>query len=222
MDFSGPKKDFEKPPIKMHMGRLIGIYDVGTQPGFKEGDADKAQIIMEWELVGKDKDSTGKNFRINEFLGKSNHSKATLMARYQSMAGVTLKTDGKIDKFGGFRYDLPVDFSDRLFALVGQGFLVTLVAKDSGDPKVGSVSQPMEGMTIPEGESDFFTLDMEADDFLTQLESCPAWVKKIVAKSREWEGAAASSSKFSNPAGMSEKPKTGNTASDDYQDDPPF
>jgi len=212
MNFSGPKKDWEKPTIEMHPGRIIGIFDVGTQPGFKDGDPDKAQIIVEYELVGDTKNSEGKNFRISEFLGATNHSKSTLMARYQSLTGTVLAA-GNPDKYGGFRYILPPDFSEKLFALAGQACLVNVVVKESGDPKVGTVSKPMKGMTVPESESSAFTLDMDADNFLDQYETCPLWIKAFVQKSREWTKVL----KKELPAGFSDtKTET------KYEDDIPF
>jgi len=170
------------------MARLIGIFDIGTQKGYKEGDADSGQIVLEYELIGKDKKSDGTNFTIAEFMSKGNHSNSTLMARFQGLTGVTLTSDGQKDKFGGFRYTLPADFTDKLYGALGIGCMVSVINKTAGTGvKIGSASLPPDGVEVGLGEKPFLKIDLESQDFPSDWLAAPLWIKNKINQSREFE-----------------------------------
>jgi len=162
----------ENPPEKTYPARLIGIYDIGKQPGFDEGDPAKAQLVFTYELLGKEKTSEGKNFCVSEFLTVSLNAKATLVKRLQTMKAPIKK---KSDDW----YTIPDNYS--LSELLGDVCMVVVKHNTKGNAKVDSVIEPMEGLTIAEATNELGYLDLDGDEDISQLEAAPEWIKKKVA-----------------------------------------
>ena len=187
MDVGGGKKDFENPPAGMHTARVVGIYDIGTQPAFKPGDNPKPQAIFVYEIVGKMKTKEGHNFTVAQYMGRNNHSNGALISTISSITGVQFK-QGKADKQGkGFYYELPDNFGELFKSILGKPVLVTLIAKDAnGGVKVSSVAPPMEGMTLPAGELPLGWLDFsDSANFASDWISVPKWIQDKASKSTE-------------------------------------
>lgn len=174
------QKDFEKPAAKTHPARLIGIYDIGVQPGnIYNGEQmdDKHQVIFTWELVGKDKQTDGRNFQVSEFLTVSLHKKGTLGKRLQAL-GAPIKS--KSDDW----WTIADDYN--LAVLLGEPAMVEVVHTEKGKAKVQNVISPIEGMTIADATESLGYLDLDSDDYLDKYNSAPAWVRKMVEKSKTW------------------------------------
>jgi hypothetical protein len=177
LDNTGDGGDYEKPAAKTYPARLIGLYDIGMQKGFNEGDPAKNQVIMTWELVGKDKQSDGKNFQISEFLTVSLHKKGTLPKRLLAL-GAPVKS--KSEDW----YDIDSNYS--LTNLLGEPAMVEVVHTEKGRAKIASVMTPVEGMQIAEPTEKLGFLDLDADDYLDYFTKAPAWIQKKCQESIGW------------------------------------
>jgi len=177
-------QDFEQPAPKTYPARLIGLYDIGQQPndmGFKNIDGTikgpSNQVVMTYELVGKDKQSNGENFILSDFVTVSLHVKGTLPKRLQALgAPITKKSDDW--------FELPKNYN--LSILLGEPVMLDVVLKDSGKAKIANVMAPMEGMAIAEPKQPLGFLDLDADDYLDQFAKAPTWIQKKVQKSIGW------------------------------------
>lgn len=224
MDFGNKKADYENPPAGMHPGRIIGLFDIGTQPAFKEGDQPKPQIIVLYELVGKSKMTNGSNFTVAQYMGRNNHSNGALVPMVSAVTGIAFK-QGKADKQGkGFYYDLPENFGEIFKGLLGKPVLVTLVAKDAnGGVKVSSVAPPMEGMSVAEANSALLWLDFsDSVNFQSDFQSVPKWVQDKAMRSRELAPPPAVNPAPAAPKGVKPVGSETTTAAEDYEDDIPF
>lgn len=187
MDVGGGKKDWENPPAGMHPARIVGVYDIGTQPAYKAGDNPKPQVIFVYELVGKAKMKDGSNFTVAQYMGRNNHSNGALIPTISAVTGVQFK-QGKADKQGkGFYFELPDNFGEIFKSILGKPVLVTLVAKDAnGGVKVSSVAQPMDGMAVAEANSALGWLDFsDTENFSSDWMAAPKWIQDKASKSSE-------------------------------------
>ncbi len=225
---------WESPPIKSMNGRVIGIYDIGTQDGFKDG-APKRQVVFLYELISATtKDSKGKNFMIAEFMSVGNHSKTKSIARIQAIANVKFKPSGSVSE-NGFFYELPENMNEILKEKVlGAAVLVNLVPKTNDPTKamVGNVSQPMEGIVVGPAENGLGWLDPDdTANLQSDLLAAPDWVKKKYNACHEVRGikpqAPASAPSRAPSVEPKIDPETGaplqpTVAPGAYEDDIPF
>jgi hypothetical protein len=162
----------EVPAAKTYPARLVGIYDIGKQKGFEPTDPPKNQIVMVYELLGKERMEDGKTFQVSEFLTVSLHAKATLPKR--------LKVFGApIKKQNDDWYSLAEDYS--LSECVGEACMLEVQHNSKGNAKVGNVIEPIEGMTVPVATIDPGWLDLDCEDAEAQLAEAPKWIQKRVA-----------------------------------------
>lgn len=181
MNFESTGKDFEKAPAKTHPARLVGIYDIGTQPGGTfEGEKkdDKPQVIFTYELLGKDRQADGTNFLKSEFLTVSLHVKGTLPKRLAAL-GVKLTQKSKD------WYELPKGLN--LSVLLGEAVMVEIVHTEAGKDRIGNVMAPIDGMVVGEYTSKLGYLDLDADDYLDKFNQAPEWIQKMCQKATDWE-----------------------------------
>lgn len=172
--------DYEQPAAKTHPARLIGLYDIGTQPGnvFNgEQLKDKPQLIMTWELVGKDKTKEGKNFQISQFVNVSLHKKGKL--------GALLKTIGAPIKSKNDDW-WEIDPKYHLSNLLGEPAMIEVSISEKGKAFIANVMAPIDGMVIAEPTEKLGFLDLDAEDYLDQFNKAPSWVQKMCQKATDW------------------------------------
>jgi hypothetical protein len=79
---SGGGKEFEAAPIGNHVGRCIGLIDIGTQQGEYQGKTTHARkVVVRWELPNElisEGDWAGKPFVVSKFYTASLSEKANL------------------------------------------------------------------------------------------------------------------------------------------------
>jgi hypothetical protein len=63
---SGEDGGGEKCPPGMHRAQLVGMFDVGNQPGFKAGDSPMHKVVLVWEL--EPRDTKGRAFQMIDSL----------------------------------------------------------------------------------------------------------------------------------------------------------
>lgn len=171
MKFDNNNAPRENPPAKMTGARLIGIYDIGLQPGSEKFPTPKEKLVFVYELRGKDRMSDGKPFTMTQWLTSSLSKKGTLGKVLQTLG---CKIKSKNDNF----WELPKDFA--MTDLLGVGCMLVLKANDAGSVFIDSITPPIDGMEISEAESDAGFLDLDADDWLDQYNAAPAWIQKRV------------------------------------------
>ena len=141
--------NMETPELGTHLARVVGVTDLGHQPGFeyngKQVD-DKWKIELTYELVStlmKD----GRPFHVSEEVTNTDNSKGTLVKRVNSVGG-------DINNVG---------------QLINTPCMVEYgPSPETGKPKVLNVSAPLAGVPVPEltNQPWFFDMDdADADEF---------------------------------------------------------
>jgi len=149
-----PNKDLPMPGT--HMARLVGLTDLGHQPGFQYKGNDipsSYKIEFTYELPNsKMKDGRphwiSEEVKVNNFEGKGITS--TMMARVRTLDPENQSEDG----------------SD-LLVLLDKPCMVTVSEGDNGYPKLkgqACVSGIPMGMEVPELENPMFSFDMSDPD----------------------------------------------------------
>lgn len=150
----GASKDL--PEVDTHMARLVGLVDLGHQPGFEwNGKQVESAYKIEfvYELVNSFmKDGrphwVSEEVKVNDYEGKGIVS--TMMARVRTLDKANDSNDGK-----------------DLVRLLGKPCMVTLSAGANGYPKIkgqAAISSIPAGMPVPDLVNDTFAFDMEDPD----------------------------------------------------------
>lgn len=190
----GPR---ELPPQGTYKGRLVGIFDLGTQEGGQF--AAKHQALLLWELFKGNRplvDSQGTQHTASKFFTLSLNEKASLRAAVESIRGSAIPNDEEFD----------------ISELLGTGCRLQLVdyVKQSGNPgvKIKSIMALDDDEVLP--RSSTRTVLFEITSTRCNIpKDVPEWVAEIVRKSPEWQG--------STPASVVSAPQP---ASDDDNDIP--
>jgi len=146
----------EQPEGGTHMARLVGLTDLGHQPGFVWGGKEiesSWKVEFTYELVSA-KMADGRPFWVSEEVGVNDFEgegiTSTMMARVRTMDKNNASKDGT-----------------DLSALIGLPCMVTVTINDKGYPKLkgqASVSGIPLGMELPELANPSFTFDMDDPD----------------------------------------------------------
>lgn len=149
----------EQPEGGTHMARLVGLTDLGHQPGFTWGGKDiesSWKVEFTYELVAA-KMSDGRPFWVSEEVALNDYEgdgiTSTMMARVRTLDKGNESKDGT-----------------ELVALLDKPCMVTVSINDKGYPKLkgqASVSGIPLGMTLPELYNPVFSFDMDDPDMDT-------------------------------------------------------
>jgi len=136
----------EQPPKGIHTARVIGLCDLGHQPGFvwAGGEAESAyKLEITYELVTT-KMKDGRPFIISEQVTNTDNERGTLSQRLSSIG---------------------IDFAN-IKDIIGSAAMVTVDHNAKGYAKVSQVSGVPQGMDIPEAfnPSTLFDIYDEAPD----------------------------------------------------------
>jgi hypothetical protein len=165
----GPK---EVPPVKTYPARLYGIYDIGEHKKF-ESEETEPKILLAYELLGKERKSDGSTFKVFEEMKQSLHVKAKLTARL-----ITFKAPVKQKNENWYE----IDPKYALTKLLGLPCMLSSALTSGGSAKVGNVIEPIDGLVIPELESEIGFLDLSAPDAYDQLCMAPNFIKRKVGE----------------------------------------
>ncbi len=175
---SKSSKSKDTPAGGTHMARLVGLTDLGHQPGFqfKGQDIPSAfKIEFTYELPNS-RTADGRphwiseQVKVNSFEGKGITS--TMMARVRTLDPQNDSEDGT-----------------DLMALLTKPCMVTVTVDDKGWPKLKgqpSVSGIPMGMEIPELENPSFSFDMDDPD-MDVWEGFPEFKKNIIKGALNYE-----------------------------------
>lgn len=191
--------DFKQPPVGTHVARCIKIIDLGTQSGEWQGKTTiRNQILVIWELCNEmmETEDGQKPFIVTKFYTNSLSEKATLRHDLTQWRGREFSPEelGKFD----------------LETILNVPCMISLVQKDGSDKvKVGGVMKMPKGQTAPDAVNDRFAFWLDEFD-AEKYESLSEGIKKIIAKSPEYQEATQGKQPRSKPS----------AAADDFDDIP--
>ncbi len=163
-------KPSEQPEVGTHVARLVGIVDLGHQPGFEWQGKEVAsayKIRMTYELVNS-KMSDGRPFWVHEDITNSDNEKSTLSLRVRTLKG---------------------NF-DNLFGMLGNPCMVTIVANDKGYTKIdgqGGVGGVPAGFEVPPLNNPTFKFDLDQPD-MTVFDNLPEFVQDRIKENLDYPG----------------------------------
>lgn len=165
------KSNKEQPPAGTHLARIVGLTDLGHQPGFvwqgKEIDS-QYKVEITYELVGCDM-TDGRPFWVSEEVNNTDNEKGTLYDRTLA-AGVNIYT---------------------ITDMINKPVMVTLIHKESGYPKITNVGGVPGGIAVPELRNDPQMFDIYADPpNVEQYEKFPDFKQKKVMAALDFKTTA--------------------------------
>lgn len=172
----GLQKDY--PIAGIHLARLIGLVDLGHQPGYeyRGNKIDSCwKIEFTYELVNS-KMKDGRPHWVSEDIKSNNYEKngkmSNMMARVRSLDPLNESQDGT-----------------ELNTLLGKPCMVTVTLNDEGYPKVQgqmAVSGIPADMPVPPLENEIFTFDMDEPN-LAVWENFPDFKKEKIKQALNFD-----------------------------------
>jgi len=172
----------EQAPAGTHMARLVGLVDLGHQPGYVyEGKQveSKFKILFLYELVDTAMED-GRPFWVEESVNVSDYEpkqkgkvSSTMMLRVRTLDG----------------YDGVSDNGNNLAALIGKTCMVTSYQKDNGYAAIQTVAGMPQGMNVTELKNTPVTFNMDETDVDTFLKF-PEWRQTNIKRALDFEGSA--------------------------------
>lgn len=173
----------DQPKAGTHMARLVGIVDMGHQPGFEwQGKEIKSayKLRLTYELPNSTMED-GRPHWVHEEVTNSDNEKATLAMRVRTLRG---------------------DFSD-LSTLINKPCMVTIKVNDKGYAKIdgqGGVGGVPEGFDVPELTNPTFIFDTDNPD-LDMFDSLPEFIQERITSNLDYEGSALEKALLARDAG---------------------
>lgn len=170
-------KEFEQAPIGNHVGRCIGMIDLGTQQGEYLGKTTHARkIVLRFELPNElisEGEFAGKPFVVSKFYTASLGEKANLRKDLSSWRG----RDFTPDELMGF------DSKN----LLDKPCMVNVTRSEKGKAKISGLSPIPKGLQVPGRVHDLLYLSLEANEFKRDVyEGLSDYWKGEIQKSPEW------------------------------------
>ena len=174
----------DQPEVGTHMARLVGMVDMGHQPGFEwQGKEVPSayKVRLTYELPNS-MTQEGKPHWVHEEITNSDNSKSTLAMRVRTLGG---------------------QFED-LTAMLGRPCMVTLVENKNGYIKIdgqGGVGGVPAGIPVPELVNNTFYFDCEAPD-MDVFNNFPEFIqKKLTEENLDYEGSELEKAVLAQEAG---------------------
>lgn len=161
----------DQPEAGTHMARLVGIVDMGHQPGFEwQGKEVPSayKVRLTYELPNS-MTQDDKPHWVHEEITNSDNSKSTLALRVRTLGG----------QF------------EELTAMLGRPCMVTLVENKNGYIKIdgqGGVGGVPAGIPVPDLINEPFSFDTDRPD-MEQFNAFPEFIqKKLTEENLDYEG----------------------------------
>lgn len=170
--------EFKRLEPGTYVGRLVGLYDLGTQETTWQGKVKKGpKVVLEFEVLDPDQvRDDGKPFKISSTMTASLHEKASLRQMIEAWRGRPF-TEAEVQKF-------------ELGVLAGQYALVSVVRETGTDGRqytsLKSVAPLMKGQAKPAGVWPVVVFDLSTKDALDIYDKLPEWMRTKIAASPEW------------------------------------
>ena len=193
-------KEFEQAPIGNHVGRCIGMIDIGTQQGEYLGKTTHARkIVLRFELPNElisEGEFAGKPFVVSKFYTASLGEKANLRKDLSSWRG----RDFTPEELRGF------DSKN----LLDKPCMVNVTHTDKNKAKISGITPVPKGMSVPGRVHDLLYLSLEPDEFKRDVyESLNDYWKGEIQKSPEW-------------AHLNGAPRRSTSPAEEFESDIPF
>lgn len=197
-------KQFEAAPIGNHVGRCVGIIDVGTQTGEYQGKTTHARkIVVRWELPNElisEGDFAGQPFVVSKFYTASLSEKANLRKELSAWRGRDF-TDEELRGFDAKN-------------ILDKPCMVNVTHTEKGKAKVSGVTPVPKGMQAPGRVNDILYFSLEPDEFKPGVfDGLSDYYKDMIRLSPEWAEL--------HGGGNAAPPAKGGKF-DDFADDIPF
>ena len=198
-------KEFEQAPTGNHVGRCVGMIDIGTQQGEYLGKTTHARkIVLRFELPNElisEGEFSGKPFIVSKFYTASLGERANLRKDLAAWRG----RDFTAEELMGFDSKNVLD----------KPCMVNVTRTDKNKAKIAGLSPIPKGMTVPGRVHDLLYFSLEADEFKASVyEGLNDYWKGEIQKSPEW--AELNGSRPKPPA------NGGGSKFDDFESDIPF
>ena len=196
-------KEFEQAPAGNHIGRCVGIIDIGTQQGEYLGKTTHARkIVVRFELPNElisEGEFAGKPFIVSKFYTASIGEKANLRKDLVSWRGREFTED----ELRGFEVKNILD----------KPCMVNVTHTEKGKAKISGITPLPKGTQAPGRVHDILYFSLERDEFSRDVfEALNEYWQEQIKKSPEFEELYKGGS----------KPKANGTKFDDFEDDIPF
>lgn len=170
-------KEFAQAPTGNHVGRCIGMIDIGTQQGEYLGKTTHARkIVLRFELPNElieEGEFAGKPFVVSKFYTASLGEKANLRKDLSSWRG----RDFTADELMGF------DSKN----LLDKPCMVNVTHTDKGKAKISGITPIPKGMQVPGRVHDLLYLSLEPNEFKRDVyEGLSDYWKGEIQKSPQW------------------------------------
>lgn len=162
--------DFKDASTGTHPARCVRIIDLGTQHGTYEGQPKvRKQILVSWELPNELMED-GRPFMLSKFYTASLGERATLRKDLEAWRGKAFTSD----ELKGF----------DIKSILGKGCMLSVVEKEKGGVKVGSVMALPKGLELPPAHNPLLTFDIDTwqDDVFASLSN---GIRGIIEQSDE-------------------------------------
>lgn len=170
-------KEFEQAPIGNHIGRCIGMIDIGTQQGEYLGKTTHARkIVLRFELPNElisEGEWAGKPFVVSKFYTASIGEKANLRKDLEAWRGKPFTSD----ELMGF------DSKN----LLDKPCMVNVTHTEKGKAKIAGITPIPKGLTVPGRVNDLLYFSLERNEYRAEVyESLNDYWKGEIQKSPEW------------------------------------
>lgn len=165
------KSNREQPPAGTHLARIVGLSDLGHQPGFvwngKEIES-QYKIEITYELVTTDM-TDGRPFWVSEELNNTDNEKGNLYDRCLA-AGTDIY---------------------KILDLINKPVMVSLAMKESGYPRITNVSGVPGGLPVPELRNDTQVFNIYADPpHMEQFQKFPEFKQNKIKEALDFKTTA--------------------------------
>lgn len=196
-------KEFEQAPVGNHIGRCIGMIDIGTQQGEYQGKTTHARkIVVRFELPNElvsEGEFAGKPFIVSKFYTASLSEKANLRKDLVAWRGREF-TDEELRGFESRN-------------ILDKPCMVNVTHTDKGKAKISGITPVPKGMPVPGRVHDITYLSLERDEFDAKI---------FDALNDYWKDHIKKSPEFGELYNGGDKPKASGSKFDDLVDDIPF
>lgn len=171
-------KEFEQAPTGNHIGRCVGMIDIGTQQGEYLGKTTHARkIVVRFELPNElisEGDFAGKPFVVSKFYTASLSEKANLRKDLVSWRGREF-TEEELRGFDAKN-------------ILDKPCMVNVTHTEKGKAKVSGITPIPKGMTAPPRATDVLYFSLEPDEFKAPtFEALSDYWKDLIKKSPEYD-----------------------------------
>ena len=176
-------KPISQPETGTHAARLVGITDLGHQPGFEwQGKEIQSayKVRLTYELPNSLMED-GRPHWVSEDVTNSDNEKSTLAMRVRTLGG---------------------SFSD-LSSLIGKACMITLVENKNGYIKIdgqGGVGGVPNGFPVPDLVNPSFIFDMDEPD-MDIFNNFPEFIQERITSALNYEGSELEKAVLAEQAG---------------------